>query len=201
MGACGFDYLVKGYSIQEVYDELVREAISEYGDRSYNGTISTCDLGRCTLKFDNYTKTNEKAAYKHVEERDGGRKWYADYVQLGVCEYHVLTVKKQAVSAKAPAYKLKFVVEAEDPNCYNHYLQIKAFATKKEADTFALERTLSKKVRHRVVKEYVLESGNPALTETYIEKKIYKSRPKLKPSPNRMIVPVYMYLVYGLASC
>jgi hypothetical protein len=45
MGACRFSkFYIGKKSPQEAFDELCNEAISEYGNNPYNGTISTTDL-------------------------------------------------------------------------------------------------------------------------------------------------------------
>jgi hypothetical protein len=83
MGACNFVLMANGKSASEAYNTLVDYAVYCYGHDPYNGTISTCDLGRCTLSFANYEAKNEAEAYEHVKSRDYGEKWVADYVDLG----------------------------------------------------------------------------------------------------------------------
>ena len=200
MGATNFDHVVSGYNVREVFDDLVEDAIFENGNDSYNGTISTCSLGRCKLQFEKYSESNLKKAYKFVESNDWGEKWTANYIDLGVKEYHVLTIKKRNVGKENPVYKMKFVVKPSHSNS-DDYPTHRSFSTKTEADQYAMEQTLKKDISHSVTKEYVLEKGDSVLTETYIEKKVYKSKPNLKPMANRKIVPVHVYLFYGWASC
>lgn len=202
MGVITFKHFIEDYSAKEAFNRLVADALYEKGHDRYNGTISTCDLGRCTLKFDEYSPTNKEKIYKHLYDRDGGEKWVADYVDLGPIEYHVLTVKKRPVSKEAPKYKIKFSVKRATwiDGRRREFLTVKSFKTKTEADQFALEQTLKTLEEHQVIKEYVLEKGNDCLTETYIEKKVYKSKPTLKPMPNRKVVALHKYLFYGQAS-
>lgn len=201
MGAKNFEHLILAYNAGRAFNRLVEDAEYESGHDDYNGTISTCSMGKCTLKFDKYSATNQKKAEQHVEKNDWGRKWFADYVDLGAVEYHVLTVKKRPVGKTAPSYKMKFVVKRCPEDYLGEPIVVQSFNTKTEADQFALEQTLKKTDPHKVVKEYVLEKGEACLTETYIETKVYKSKPTLKPMPNRKIVALHKYLFYGWASC
>ena len=83
MGGIGFTARAKAKNPGKAYDELVEEAIYYHGHDPYNGTISTCDLGRCTLSFPTFKEENLEKAYAHIEERDYGEKWTAAYVDLG----------------------------------------------------------------------------------------------------------------------
>ena len=79
MGAKNFDHLILAYNAGEAFNRLVEDAEYESGHDDYNGTISTCSIGKCTLKFDKYSATNQKKAEQHVEKNDWRRKWFADY--------------------------------------------------------------------------------------------------------------------------
>ena len=83
MGAINFSNEAKAKTAGEAYDYLVEEALYEHGHNPYNGTISTCDIGRCTLSFAKYNEKNRDKAYEHIEKNDWGSKWVADYVDLG----------------------------------------------------------------------------------------------------------------------
>ena len=54
MGAVSFSNSVKAKTAGEGFNILVEQALYECGHRSYNGTISTCSMGRCTLSFKEY---------------------------------------------------------------------------------------------------------------------------------------------------
>lgn len=85
MGGCSFSVSAKAKKPRDAFNELVEEAVYMYGHDPYNGTISTCEIGRCTLSFSKFEKENIETAYEHIEERDYGKKWVADYVDLGKC--------------------------------------------------------------------------------------------------------------------
>ncbi|MGL5087715.1 MAG: hypothetical protein ACRC68_18695, partial [Clostridium sp.] len=67
----------------------------------------------------------------YIEDNDYGIKWQADYIDLGIVGYNVVTVKKKTLKNK-PEYKLRYVV------CRNKWLDLTPtdynFATKTEAD-------------------------------------------------------------------
>jgi len=86
MGACNFSNMATAKNAGEAFDNLVEDAVYEYGHSGYNGTISTCCLGRCTLSFKKFDKANIDSAYKHIEDMDWGNKWTADYVDLGTVD-------------------------------------------------------------------------------------------------------------------
>lgn len=86
MGAECFCNRANGKTAREAFNKLCDIAIHNYGNDPYNGTISTCDMGRCTLSFDKYEKENADKAFEHIKEEEYGRKWYADYVDLGYDE-------------------------------------------------------------------------------------------------------------------
>lgn len=83
MGAINFSNSVKAKNAVEGYDILVDEALYEHGHNPYNGTISTCDMGRCTLSFKKFKEENYDKAYEHIEKNDWGSKWVADYIDMG----------------------------------------------------------------------------------------------------------------------
>ena len=83
MGAQNFVNRASGKRASEAYDKLYEEAVYEYGHDPYNGTISTCDMGRCTLSFKEYKEENEVKAYDHIKEMGYGVKWTANYIDLG----------------------------------------------------------------------------------------------------------------------
>ena len=83
MGAVNFSDEAKAKNASAAYDYLVEEALYEHGHNPYNGTISTCDMGRCTLSFKEFKEENIEKAYDHIEEIGWGSKWVADYVDLG----------------------------------------------------------------------------------------------------------------------
>lgn len=200
MGACNFIHSIVAESATAGFDYLIEEANVNYGMESYNGSINTCSIGRRTLRFDKVNETNRKKAMKHIEDNNNGRKWSADYVDLGVLRYDVITVKKKNVDYKAD-FKLMYAVVKKRND---ESVKVRnAFKTKTEADKKAVELTLKTGKEHVVVKEYVNieRNGGTVCTDTYIETKSYKTKPNLKPMPNRRVVELHEYLFYGWASC
>lgn len=197
MGAINFIETGEGRSAREVYDRLVAEAIRYHGNDDYNGTISTCELGRKRLSFDIFKKSNEEKALKFIEDDDYGKKWIADYIDLGVIRYEVYTFKKKNTGNK-PKYKMMYTVNQLSGF---EFKTIKAFETKKEADDYAVSLAIKYPNANFVVeKEYVLTKGNSITTEIIREVKTYKKKPKLEPMPNRVIVPIHKFMFYGWAS-
>lgn len=200
MGACSFTHTVISESPGFGFDSLVEEANYSHGVESYNGSINTCSMGRCTKKFDKANDTNRKKAYQHIREDENGQKWRADYIDVGVVRYDVITVKKKNVDYKAE-FKLMYAVVKKHSN--DIASSKNAFKTKTEADKKAVELTLKTGKEHAVVKEYVniARAGGTVCTDVYTETKSYKTRPNLKPLPNRKIVEIHEYIFYGWASC
>jgi hypothetical protein len=155
-------------------------------------------MGRCTLRFESPTKTNEKKAYDYIEDRDYGTKYSSDYIDLGIVEYRAITFKKVAVKTP-PSYKLKFAVYEKISRSEEKLL--KSFDEKPKADDYAFGMALKELQReYFVAKEYVLEKGDSVVTKIENEVKVYKKEPKLKPQKNRIVVPMHKYIFYGVAS-
>ena len=200
MGATNFvEEVTTTGTVQDAFDRLVSEYEREYGERAYNGTISTCSLGSCKLSFDKYSESNYKKAQKYITDNHYGSKWIADYIDLGVVGYKLITVKKEFLKNK-PEYKLRFVVSK-----YSNFEKIKTtfyYLTKIEADEKALSLTLDSGVEHIVSKEYVLVNNSKSdCSRFYVDNKIYKNKPNLKPIKNRKILPIKKYIFFGWASC
>jgi len=199
MGAMNFSHRVLAQSAEEGFNRLVGGAISEYGDRSYNGTISTCSMGRLRQVYAKPTETNRKNAYKFIEKDDYGQKWVADYIDLGVVEYKVLTIKKDHLDTKPAVVRVKYTVRGYDRYDGDGKIE-KYFDTKKEADDYALRLAIRNNKQYYTHKEGVVVEGDTRVTKTIIEEKKYKTKPKLKPMPNRKIVEIHEYIFYGWAS-
>lgn len=201
MGATNFVEEIKTTkSVREAFNMLVSEYEKEYGDRSYNGTISTCGLGSCKLSFKTYSESNYKKAMKYIKDNDYGDKWQADYIDLGVIGHQVITVKKVTQKNK-PEFKLRYIVCSEnewyEPIHTKYYYAAKTIADKK-----AMELTLDTGVEHSVIKDYVLiNNSKNEVTRCEISSKTYKSKPSLKDMPGRKILPIKKYIFFGWASC
>lgn len=199
MGATNFDEIIIGESASKCFDILSRQAEFDYGCDAYNGSISTCDLGSCTLSFDKYLKSNEKKAYDHIKDKKYGSKWIANYVDLGVVEYELLTVKKEKKECNAK-YKMKYVICELQRGCFvkTNY----SFEKIKDAESKAIELALENPdIDYSVSKDYVVESGKNTNCILTIDKKVYKSKPKASLKPNQKLIEKHKYIFYGWASC
>lgn len=199
MGAESFQKEIIGTSARECYDYLVDEAINEYGQSIYNGTIATCDFGVCTLKFDKYLKSNEKKAEDHIDFKDNGDKWRTDYVDLGVIEYELITIKKEKRKYSSK-YKLKYVILEK---CGDRYVQTNySFEKIKNAEEQAIKLSLENiDKKYRVSKEYVVVEGNNINFDLIVEKKVCKNKPKVTLKPNQKLIEKHKYIFYGWAAC
>lgn len=195
MGATDLMFLEEGTSITEIYSELVEDADVEYGIGLYNGSINTCSLGRCKMRFDKFTKTNLKKAEKYVEEQDYGTKNEINYIDLGIVGWDITEVKKNVKKAN-PKYKNQYVAKDVENN------EMKSFDTKTLADNYAMKQTLKGKGTYIVTKEPILVEGSSVVTEVTKTTRRHKSvtRPKLKQQEMRKVRPVHKYLLYGMAS-
>lgn len=192
MGACSFIEVAYAGSAREAFDSLVKDAIREYGNRSYNGTISTCSLGRTVKTFEKYSKTNEDKAYKLIEKDNYGEKWYAKAIDLGTVYYEVITIKKLASKKEKPKWTMMYVV---------HYGErTKLFKTKTESDAEAIRLLKNGEKDVYVSKEYTnLVKGSEIVSEFKIEKKQSKTKPKSLKS-NQTCKEIHKYMFYGFAA-
>lgn len=207
MGAVDFSHQITSESAIEGYKMLVDEANYQEGNNSSNGTIATCSMGRKTLTFPKLLKSNTKKAIEHIEEQDGGIKWEANYIDLGVDYWEVTTIKKKTHIENKPKYEMMYVVVIERnlkvmghgiPNGVERGLE---FKTKKEADDKAIRELVNNPNGEVYVeKRYVLKEGESRVTEFIKEVKEYKTKPKLKAMPNRVVRPFNKYVFYGLAN-
>lgn len=199
MGAQAFRHTAEGTSIREVFDRLVQDAIYEHGDRSYNGTISTCGLaGRAKKTFSEYNPDNIDVANAIIERDDYGEKWTASWIDLGVCRYEVRTVKKKTKKPTAEFKMQHCVYQYGDTHKDKKLLAHKD--TKKAADDVALKYALEGKCV-TVEKDYIKLKGDPTETDFEVTVKNYTKKPNLKPVEGRTIVAIHKYILYGWASC
>lgn len=197
MGAHNFCYTVESSSLVDTFNNLVEDAIHDYGNDSYNGTISTCDLdSRASKSFPVYSKKTEKEGMAFVEKECYGEKCRCSYVDLGVSGYEVVTVKKETKKADAEL-RLKYCVQEYGPR--GSLLGYKD--TKAAADDLAIEYCLKGKDVH-VEKKYINVKKNSSTETTSFTKetKRYKKKPTLKPMKNRVVRELHKYLLYGWAA-
>lgn len=204
MGATNFLMFANAKNAKSGFRQLSEDAIYEYGNDAYNGTISTTSfVGVTKTVADKYTKTAEKTAVKYIENHDFGRKWECRAVDCGVVEYRIITVKKDTSfkSKGAPKYETRFVVvtdwngrQALDQTFANQTEAVKAWGEavrrgKVPADAYVT-----------IVKKPVLVSGQAEVARVVPVVKTYKSRPKNIPA-GAVVEEIHRYAYYGWASC
>lgn len=204
MGATNFLHFANAKTAKAGFYQLTEDAIYEYGNDGYNGTISTTSfVGVTKTVADKYTKTAEKAAVKYIENHDFGRKWECRAVDCGVVEYRVITVKKDTSfkSCGAPKYETRFVVVTDwnqkqvlDETFANQTEAIKAWGEavrrgKVDANTYVT-----------IVKKPVLVAGRAEVARIVPVVKTYKSRPKNIPA-GAVLEEIHRFAYYGWASC
>lgn len=197
MGAASFVHIEEGFSIREVFERLGSEAIRCHGSDPYNGTISTCSLGRCARSYPEWSKALEDQVVNDLNNRmNSWHKWSADYVDLGVCGYMVVTVKKTNAAYTAK-YKQKFVV------CDRFGIKsYGAFDTKPLADTAACTLALQKPDGDFCVRKTMVRlEGNDEVAFFRVEKKRVDKKPKVTSGPNVRVYPIHKYVLYGFAAC
>lgn len=196
MGACSFVHVAEGVSARECFAMLVNEAYHAYGHDAYNGTISTCSLGREKKVADVYSATVEKKARKMVEDDNYGRKWSATCLDMGRVAYEVVTARKCTATSKTKAkYMTKYVVVRDDIN------DVAAFATKTEADNRALKEALNNPHAHYVVvkKPVNVNLGSDCVSTITVETTRKKTKPTAK-KDNVAVREIHKYLFYGFAA-
>jgi hypothetical protein len=196
MGAISFVEEGTGKNVKEVFQSITERLLYESGHKRYNGTMSTCGLGKCTLRLKGDSKTNIKKAYKHIEKMNDGRKWSADYIEFGTVGYKVVTVKK-IKNSKNPVYRMKYIVTKG----FLGNEKMKSFDKIGDANKYAESLALKNPDdNYYIEKGYELIKGDKQVTEFKIEEKFYKKEPKLKFKANRRIIPVKKFMFYGKAS-
>ena len=85
MGACNFIEFKVAKTKEDAFVALVREAIHEFGEDPYNGTISTTDLSRKPAKVIQKTwgPRAEKKAFEIAKADNWGEKWEARVIDCG----------------------------------------------------------------------------------------------------------------------
>lgn len=195
MGAQSFFLTGTGKNAEEVFNALVKEAVYERGNDSYNGTISTCDLYKRPMKvFDSYNKKNEDEAYDFAVAHDFGQKWTAYYIDLGVIGYELIEVKRENKKSDAK-FEMMY-------NVYNY--SGKKVASEKIKAT-AEQRAMEYSVKHNentfIQKEPTRASGSCLVCDVSVSRKFYEKKPRAPRAPGKELVAIHKYAFYGLAAC
>lgn len=195
MGAQSFTHQIVASNAQEAFKMLVERAEEEYGTDSYNGTISTCQMGRCTKRFETPTKSNIEKAYEWIEKNDYGEKWVAQYIDLGIDHYEIYEAKKEC---KTPDVKYEMAYCIYPAFSTNRVAYKK---TRKEAIDFAKQLALKDGDDYLVLKEYVAPKNQSALAATIsISKTSVEKLPK-RLERGKTSKAFHSYIFYGWASC
>lgn len=182
MGATNFYNRMIASSEEEAFEKLVKEAEREYGEDLYNGTISTCALGRCVYQFDKCTKANLRKADKIIK-KSALLKRVANYIDCGVVNYELITKKKK--KSKGTSYLVSFVNK-------NGLTEMESFSTIVEAENFA-------ETKIRQGRSHVNIAKAIKMHEYITDTKVKKTQPK-KVSKNTVVKENRLYIFFGLAA-
>ena len=206
MGLIDFVLTKSAETVNEAFNSLYSETLCQKDGNSDKDKGIPYHLSDCTLKFDKYLAINETKARQHIKKVGNGQKNKVHYVDLGVMYYEVLEVKTRNLSKQTPKYRRRYVVSYHDPFQQGIPAEVKRylpktmdFVTKLEADKLAVELAFKTKRQFNVKREYVLEAGQPLLSETYVETKCYRKKPSFKEMENKKITPIHKYMFYGWA--
>ena len=191
MGAEKFTTSCIARTAKEAYDYLVKIAEEEYGRDAYNGTISTCDLGKCIKAYKVYDKDMEEFERYRLS---GFEKYVAKYIDLGVVYVDLVTVTSEPKNTDAK-FAMKHVVYAD---CERTQF---AFDSKKDAVYKAVEIALATGADTDVHKEYVRVSGQSCETSVTVRKQRLNEPPTRRLKKNESVIEYHKYLFYGYAAC
>lgn len=202
MGAVEFYHEAIASSASSAFKTIVNDARERYGDNPYNGTISTCRMGSIhRIGSGVYEKNLDAEARSYVAKKDGGRKWEAGVLDLGVVYYDVVEAKKEGANPLTAKYLTKHAVIDGTGKviCYKD--------TKKEADDEAkrlvLESYAKDKLEDYIVKKIPVNVNNGNDVESTFYPKAHRvmgTEGKPKNTKGKVVVEAHKYVFYGLAS-
>ena len=195
LGYSQFEEYTEAASPEEGFARLVAEAKSLYGDDPYNGTISTCNLGRVVHIADKYSTAAENKAAAWMKKYPG-QKWVAACLDCGVTAYRKVTVKKATAPAKGTVYASRYVLSEKS---HGRNVSEKIFERKEDAEHEEF-RLAAKHPENlcRITRTKVLVAGTEA-TVTF-EPHVENTGKKPKETKNSKVVPIHRYIYYGLAA-
>lgn len=193
MGARNFCVIGEGRTASDVFDCIVENAQYEHGHDRYNGTISTCNLGRCTKTFERFSKMNVEEARQLVEKEDYGEKYVAKYIDLGVYGYELVEVKRKHKKSDA---KFKFGYRL-----YDECGKPRGFEeVKTKAEEKAMLLAVKENVTVYIKREYGKVSGNNEVCEVVVKRTFSEKKPRATRAPGKEIVPLHKFMFYGWAA-
>lgn len=198
MGATNFFETGVGTNPKEVFSELCQEALREYGNDPYSGTIATTSLRnyqQCKIA-ETYSEKSADMAYEYARKHDFGEKWTSDYLDLGVKEYQITTVKKVRVpkGSQTAKYQMVFAVVEEGTE-----RTLENFSVKAAAEAFAEKYCGQHHVSVQICKRKKLVSGSETLERFEATTRIQKKKPARVPKGAR-VDEVHVYAFYGWAA-
>lgn len=157
MGACTFSFSKRATSLNEAYKDSVDDAIEEYGNDSYNGTIST------TTGIIDLTNEFKRSGKKINDFINDKLEDCAKRDCYGVCienpvknENKIKSVVQHIIEKGTKKWVLKYMVK--EGSTLSH--TIKGFYTKGDAVKYAREYTEKHKVTTIIEMQKVLEKGD-----------------------------------------
>ena len=195
MGARNFFTTAKGENVWKAFDELVEQAKYESGHDRYNGTISTCTLRGIPVKtFVNYLPENRRLAMEIAKAEDYGEKRVAKYIDLGICGYELVEVKRMKYAYNAK-HKLMYVIYNEN------FKQVDSDVNKGAAEEKAIKYALEHNCDCHIKKEYRKIEGNDRVCEIEVKRKFYlpEDKPRFTRSPDKTLTAIHEYAFYGVA--
>ena len=196
MGAQNFFITQKARTVEEAFEILVEDAKYERGHDRYNSSISTCSLrGRPVKVFNKYSPKNKSLAIEIAKAEDFGEKRTTKYIDLGVCGYELVEVKrtKSEYSAK---YKMMYVVFDE------YGKKVGSDAVKGAAEGKAMSYALEHSCSCTIIKKYEIVEGNSCVCEVDVDRKFFlpEDKPRLPRKPGKFLYPIHEYAFYGVAA-
>lgn len=202
MGAQWFQDSVIARNAKEGYNILCEEAIREYGEDGYNGTISTTNRVVMVKSYPIFLEKNINEVNSILKKYEtNGEKWTAYCIDLGVISYNRISYKKISKQVNVK-YKLGYVLKKRG-EYFNDWIEIAFGSTKKELEKY-IQREIKNdsNVELIITKEYKNISGNNIATNISITKEKLKNNKYPKKTKNTICIEeIHKYLFFGLASC
>lgn len=189
MGAIKFYETASAATAQEAFGMLRSQAVEEYGNDPYNGTISTTDLvGEPVIIARKYSKRSENAGYKYAEQHAFGEKWEARALDLGVMKYRITTAEKLDLSG---APEPEFAVRYEADN--------RTYETQEQAEQAAMQIAQNYGHNVSVCKVYVPVSGSNIVSQIVADAEECEKLPGRLPAGAK-VEKIHMWAFYGWAA-
>lgn len=197
MGMISFYVTECGKDEREAFNKLVAEAMKEYGEDEYNGSISTTELvGDPVVIAKEFSAESEHAGYEYAKKNNYGEKWESRCLDLGVKEYIVTTVKKTHSRPRPSRVCTQYVLE-ELKDGVAAFIG-KPFEIREEAENAAMQRAIENGTCVVVRETHVLVKGNVV---TYMNSDVqhYEKLPKDLPE-GAVVSEIHVYGFYGWAA-